>query len=182
MGNLSNILGGPWSPPPEKHIDPPEVQFRNALIDAGLEPPDKIDLDGKVHRFKSGTKGSGGAGDRSGWYVAYGDGIPAGQFGDWRSGVVQSWRADVGRAISPAEEMAHARRMSEARAARDADLKKHREAVSGTVELIWSEATRALPEHDYLSRKGIGVNGARATGDGRLVLPLYSEDGTLSSL
>jgi phage/plasmid primase-like uncharacterized protein len=54
---------------------------------AGLEPPDEIHFDGKIHRFRSGTKGSPGHGDKPGWYLVFGDGIPAGRFGCWRAGM-----------------------------------------------------------------------------------------------
>jgi hypothetical protein len=54
--------------------------------------------------------------------------------------------------------------------------------ASDTVEKIWTGAQAALPDHPYLAKKGIQTHGARATGDGRLVLPLYDEDGTLATL
>lgn len=181
MADLTNILGGSWSPPAEVKADPPELQLRDAIEQSGMTPPKDISLDGKMHRFNSGTKGKGGH-DKSGWYIAYGDGVPAGRFGCWRAGMEMTWRADVGRKLTPSEEMANVRRMSEAKAARDAELAKSREVASNTVEKIWSEATAAHPDHPYLSRKGIGVNGARVTGDGRLVVPLYNPNGTLSSL
>jgi len=181
MADLTNILGGSWSPPAEIKADPPELQLRDAIENSGMTPPKDIVLDGKMHRFNSGTKGKGGH-DKSGWYIAYGDGVPAGRFGCWRAGMEMTWRADVGRKLTPSEEMANVRRMSEAKAARDIELAKSREVASNTVEKIWSEATAAHPDHPYLSRKGIGVNGARVTGDGRLVVPLYNPNGTLSSL
>ena len=86
MADLSKVLGGPWSPPPEKRIAPPEEQLIDAIRAAGLEQPDQVIMDGKLHRFRSGTKGSAKAGDKSGWYVVFGDGIPAGRFGCWRMG------------------------------------------------------------------------------------------------
>jgi putative DNA primase/helicase len=181
MADLTNILGGSWTPPAEIKADPPELQLRDAIEQSGITPPKDIVLDGKMHRFNSGTKGKGGH-DKSGWYIAYGDGVPAGRFGCWRAGMEMTWRADVGRKLTPSEEMANVRRMSEAKAARDIELAKSREVASNTVEKIWSEATAAHPDHPYLSRKGIGVNGARVTGDGRLVVPLYNPNGTLSSL
>jgi phage/plasmid primase-like uncharacterized protein/adenosyl cobinamide kinase/adenosyl cobinamide phosphate guanylyltransferase len=185
MTDLSKILGGPWSPPPEKRIAPPEEQLRDAMLEAGLQPPEHIELDGKIHRFRTGTKGSGSQSsgiDKSGWYVGYMDGVPAGRFGCWRSGIEIAWRADVGRKLSAAEEMAHARRMQEARAARDAELAKQRQAAAETVEIIWSSASAAHQDHPYLLRKGIKPHGSRVTGDGRLVVPLYGQDGALSSL
>lgn len=181
MADLSKVLGGPWAPPPDKILASPEDQLRTAMIEAGLEPPDQIHMDGKIHRFKSGTKGTPGH-DKSGWYLIFGDGVPAGRFGCWRMGFESPWRADVGRKLTQTEEMANARRMAEAKALRDAELERKHEVASSTVEKIWSEAQGASPDHPYLQRKGIGVHGARVTGDGRLVVPLYDPDGTLSSL
>jgi phage/plasmid primase-like uncharacterized protein len=182
MTSLISIFGGEWSPPPPRQFDPPDLQLYKAISDAGLEPPDDIYLDGTLRRFKSGTKGKGGHGDKTGWYIAFADGVPAGRFGCWRAGVEQTWRADVGRSLTPAEEMAHARRMAEAKARRDEELKRSREVAADTVEKIWQDCTGASPEHPYLARKGIGAHGARVTGDGRLVVPLYDSDGKISSL
>ncbi len=149
---------------------------------SGLEPPDTVHLDGKIHRFRSGTKGTPGAGDKSGWYVAFSDGIPAGRFGCWRAGLESTWRAEVGRQISPADDMAFARRMAEAKAARDIEQARKHEVAADVVDQIWTDCTGASPDHPYLKRKGITPYGARVTGDGRLVVPLYDADGTLSSL
>ena len=182
MADLSNVLGGPWSPPPEKRVAPPEEQLIDAIQSAGLEPPDHIEMDGKLHRFRSGTKGSAKAGDKSGWYVVFGDGVPAGRFGCWRMGFESPWRADVGRKLSPTEEMANARRMAEAKATRDAAIEKQHEVAVNTVATIWSQAQAASPDHPYLKRKGIQPHGARITGDGRLIVPLFDQDGKLCTL
>ena len=182
MASLENIFGGPWAPPAEKHVDPPEVQLIDAMRAAGLEPPEEIHFDGKIHRFKSGTKGSPGHGDKPGWYLVFGDGIPAGRFGCWRMGMEQTWRADVGRKLTQTEEMANARRMAEAKAMRDAAIEKQHEVAVNTVTTIWSQAQAAHPDHPYLARKNIQPHGARITGDGRLIVPLFGKDGQLSTL
>lgn len=181
-GNLSNILGGPWAPPPEKLVAPPETQLIDAMRAAGLEPPEEIHFDGKIHRFRSGTKGSPGHGDKPGWYLVFGDGIPAGRFGCWRAGMEVTWRADVGRKLTQTEEMSHAKRLAEAKALRDAALERQHQVASDTVEKIWTTANPANAEHPYLAKKNIQTHGARITGDGRLVVPLYDSDGTLASL
>ena len=181
MADLSSILGGPWSPPPEKHVDAPEIQLKDAMLGVGLKPPDVLHLDGKLHRFNSGTKGEKGH-DKPGWYIIFNDGIPAGRFGCWRSGVELTWKADIGRSLTVAEEMAQSRRLSEAKAQRDAEKLKTREVAANTVDLIWSQAGAASPEHPYLQRKVIKTHGARITGDGRLMVPLYNENGELSSI
>lgn len=182
MASLANIFGGAFSPEPPKRVDPPEVQLSDAIQAAGLEPPEQIYIDGKLHRFRTGTRGRGGHGDKSGWYVAYPDGVPAGRFGCWREGLDTSWRADIGRPLDADELMAHQRRMEEAKAARDAELEKSREMAAVVVERIWSQAQAASADHPYLARKGIKAHGARVTADGRLVVPLYDADGTLASL
>jgi putative DNA primase/helicase len=181
MADLSSILGGPWSPPAQQTPTAPDIQLKDAMLGAGLKPPDTLHLDGKVHRFNSGTKGEKGH-DKPGWYIVFNDGIPAGRFGCWRSGVELTWKADIGRSLTVAEEMAQSRRLSEAKAQRDAEQAKTREVAANTVDLIWSQAGAASPEHPYLQRKGIQPNGARITGDGRLMVPLYNSDGELSSI
>ena len=104
MTDLSKILGGPWSPPPEKRVAPPEEQLIDAMREAGLEPPDQVIMDGKIHRFRSGTKGSGSkGGDKPGWYLVFGDGVPAGRFGCWRAGIEVTWRAEIGRKLTQTE-------------------------------------------------------------------------------
>jgi putative DNA primase/helicase len=182
MADLSKVLGGPWSPPPEKRVAPPEEQLRDAMLKLGLNPPEELHFDGKIHRFKSGTKGSPGHGDKPGWYLVFGDGVPAGRFGCWRAGVEMTWKADVGRKLSDAEEMFYARRVAEAKVLRDAELERQHQVAADTVEKIWLSGVAAHPDHPYLKRKGIQTHGVRTTGDGRLMVPLYDQDGTLSTL
>jgi putative DNA primase/helicase len=176
-------LEGIWGDGSKRLIDPPEVQLRNAIIDAGLEAPTEVILDGKIHRFKSGSKGRGGHGDKSGWYVAFGDnGIPAGKFGDWRFGVEYTWVANIGRDLSPHEKMAFTRKMEEARQAREESEKLMRDNVSEVVERIWADSAEANSDHPYLVKKQIKPNGARVTGDGRLIVPLFNDDGEMTTL
>ena len=77
--------------------------FRTAMRDAGLQPPEVIEPDGTLHRFST----NGDPRDTAGWYVCHDDGIPAGAFGDWRSGRSGSWHADIGRTLSADEAEAH---------------------------------------------------------------------------
>jgi phage/plasmid primase-like uncharacterized protein len=155
----------------------PEQQLIDAIAFEGLTPPSTVTMDGRPHRFRSGP----GA-DRDGWYVAFSDGRPAGVFGCWKRGIEVTWRSESAQHLSPAEEVAQAKRMAELRAARDAELAKTHEVAAELCAKIWQDLDEAPADHPYLVRKGIRPNGARVTGDGRLVVPLYGADAKLASL
>lgn len=63
--------------------------FRAAIEAAGLTPPAAIEADGRLHRFATSAR----SGDDAGWYVLHAEPVPAGAFGDWRSGLSLTWRA-----------------------------------------------------------------------------------------
>tara|TARA_R110000868_G_scaffold132888_1_gene344139 strand:- start:2501 stop:4501 length:2001 start_codon:yes stop_codon:yes gene_type:complete len=178
MTNLAAILGDNWSPPADKVYAAPEVQFIDAIIEAGLHAPRDIILDGDIHRFSSDDD----AHKKPGWYVGYASPIPILVFGCWKAGFTSQKRAETNIKYTRADEMKLLSQIAEAKKKRDKELERKHEIAAETVELIWSNCTAASPEHPYLKRKGINPNGARVTGDGRLVVPLFSEDGELSSL
>jgi putative DNA primase/helicase len=174
MALLPRAFEGPWR---SEEYPAPEDQFKEAMRKSGIEPPDTILMDGKLHRFptKNGK-------DDAGYYVLYGDHIPAGGFGDWRTGEYQKFCGRIHRPLTEEEKRQTEWRIFEARKARDEAMKLKHESAAETVELIWTGASPADQDHPYLQRKKIMVNGARITGDGRLVVPLYDQDGDLSSL
>jgi phage/plasmid primase-like uncharacterized protein len=177
MANLKSILGE-FTPPLDPILASPESQFRDAMQDAGITPPDHIYMDGTLHRFQSGDKK-----DKTGWYILYDNvGVPAGIFGDWRTNIEQTFRANIGRKLTSSESISLSLRLSEAKATRAAELEKKHLVASNTAQDIWDKCTEANQDHPYLKRKGISVHNARVTGDGRLVVPLYDENGELSSL
>lgn len=151
-------------------------QFQDAIRSAGLTPPEMLEADGRLHRFASNGK----RGDDSGWYVLHGDGIPAGSFGDWRTGLNQLWRADIGRRLTPGEESEHQARVEAMRQQREAEVQARRHAAAAEAMRIWRES-RPAEHHDYLNRKGIAAHGARLY-QGCLVLALHDNAGTIHSL
>jgi len=174
---MARIFDHPFKPQEAPRAEPPEFQLIDAMKASGLVPPSQVHLDGKLHRFAgSGKK------DKNSWYCCFSDGIPAGRFGDWRLDLEVTWRADVGRELSSAEQMAHSRRLSESKKVRDAEMAQKREVASHTVEMIWTKCTGSEDTHPYLQHKGVGSHGSRVTGDGRLALPLYGDDDEMSSL
>ncbi len=148
-------------------MTPATEQFRAAIHGAGLHPPEVIEPDGKLHRFASNGK----RGDDGGWYVLHGDGLPAGAFGDWRSGINETWSAEVGRNLTPTEQAAHRARIEAMRREREAeDTRRHAEAASKAAT-IWKAAKPALEDHPYLVKKSIKTHGLRVHG-GALVIPM----------
>lgn len=146
-----------------EHIE----QFRAAILSAGLTPPDVIEADGKLHRFTSNGKRN----DDAGWYVFHGDNIPAGIYGDWRTGVRQNWRADIGRRLSSQEEAAHRIRIEEMRRVREADDAQRRAESREKAAAIWRSAVSASGDHPYLKGRGVRAHGLREY-EGVLVLPM----------
>ena len=59
------------------------------LVVSGLQPPEQVLADGKLHRFSSNGK----PGDKAGYYILYtnSDGSIAGKFGCWRSVDTTFW-------------------------------------------------------------------------------------------
>ncbi len=151
-------------------------QFRDAIQSAGLIPPEVIESDGKLHRFAS----SGKHGDDAGWYSLHGDGIPAGSFGDWRNGFSQTWRADIGRKLTPAEDAAHRAKVEAMRQEREATKAREQDEAATRAAAIWKAATPAPADHAYLVRKGIGAGKLRLHGDA-LAIPMIT-GGKIQSL
>lgn len=145
----------------------PTEEFRAAIQSAGLNPPEVVEPDGKLHRFASNGKPS----DDAGWYVLHDDGIPAGAFGDWRTGASETWHADIGRRLSTQEELEHRARLAAMRREREAEDAKRKTAARLKAAEIWHAARPAPDDHVYLLGKGVKSHGLRVH-DGALVLPM----------
>jgi phage/plasmid primase-like uncharacterized protein len=146
-------------------------QFRTAIHHAGLNPPEVIEADGKLHRFASNGKRS----DDAGWYVFHDDGVPAGAFGDWRTGASETWRADIGRALSREEDAAHRARIETIRRQREAGDAQRKAEARERAAAIWQSALPAPDDHAYLIGKSVKAYGLRLH-EGALVVPM--RDGT----
>jgi len=153
--------------------------FRAAMAAAGIEPPDEVLADGRIHRF--GT--SGRRGDTAGWYSLHLDGIPAGAFGDWRTGCIQTWCAERECDLSPVERAALAHRVNKMRLARE-----HEQATRAADAARAATARRAAASpvigqgHPYLVAKNVFAHGLRVGADGLLLVPMRDTEGCLHGL
>jgi len=150
----------------------PVHQFQAAMAGAGLEPPETIHADGVIHRFP-GASGSS-------WYLCHLDGVPAGAYGNWRSGLSETWCSKLNSEMSAGERQATWERVKAARLKRDAEqARTHAEAATRAAS-IWAGAVPAIA-HDYLTRKAIKGHGVRTDGH-NLLVPMRDSGGNLWSL
>lgn len=139
----------------DAEVDAEDVisQFRQRIVALGLTPPDNIIADGNLHRFAS----NGQRGDDSGWYVLHLDNLPAGRIGDFRTGVDETWCANIDRRLTPAEQAARQARSADMRDKRAREEKaRHAEAAVKAVTL-WESAIPVADGHPYLIRKQIAA-------------------------
>jgi len=155
----------------------PIEHFRLDIEAAGLKAPDSINPDGRIHRFSTNGK----RGDDSGWYVLHTDGIAAGAFGCWRSGLQSTWCAKSDKAMTVAEREVYRQRIKAMQVEREADMLATQLQTSQTAAALWQQAIPATAAHDYLSRKGIQPHGVRCDGQ-RLLVPMQDTAGMVHSL
>lgn len=155
----------------------PLDQFRQAIESAGLTPPHAIMDDGAIHRFST----NGQRGDDSGWYSFHPDGIPAGVFGCWRSGVQTTWCAKSDSAMTQAERDTHRQRIKTLQGQREAEqVQRHQTAATDAAQR-WQAASNAT-QHHYLTKKGVQAHGVRVDMAGALIVPMRDTAGKLHSL
>lgn len=148
--------------------------FRNAMFEAGITPPDVIEADGLLHRFRvEGDK----RGTLNGWYSLHLDGRAAGIFGSWKTGLRQTW-ATNGRRLDEAERETFAELVRAARAKAEAERRAGHEAQAIEARREWDAAPPAPTAHPYLVAKGVQPHGLRQAG-AVLLVPLFDAFGLL---
>lgn len=156
---------------------PFEQQFAAAMAEHGLQPGEIV-ADGKLHRFSGPDEKRG---KRSAWYVLRGNGLPAGGFGDWRTGLSETWCAKPDRTMTDAERRAHHVRIERANAKDAAERAKVAEQAAAKCGALWNRAGNVDGGHAYAERKGIKPAGAKQL-HGALLIPLRAAGGELRSL
>lgn len=152
--------------------------FSRTASDAGIPISSPIP-DGKIHRIR--VEGDG-HGEKSGWYVVFTDGLPAGSFGDWRSGIKQKWCAKDHSQLTPEERGAFARQMEEARTQRKIEEDAKNQEARQAVDFILRDAFPAPAEHPYIQAKKIQSHGLKVDSENRLIVPLCDAHGILWTL
>jgi len=151
-------------------------QFKTAMIEAGITPPDCIIGDGQLHRFKIDGKLNGA-------YVLHLDGRESGYFQDFKQGIKERWkRSGNFTPLSEFQRQEFAKKKALDEAQRQTEeAAKHAEAAKKAV-YIWNNAKPAPANHPYLVKKRIKPQGARLGRDNTLIIPLYNSGGELVNL
>jgi len=150
--------------------------FRDAICAAGLTPPAVIEA-GRFHRFPGVGKRNG---NTAGWCKLFAD-ERGGIFGDFSTGLVESWRAERSRQQTPDEREDFRQYVDQAKAEAEAARREDQAQAARKAATIWDAATPATDAHPYLTRKGVKAHGLRLH-NGLLVVPMRDSAGELHSL
>ncbi len=155
--------------------------FQQAVIEAGITPPQRVEIDGNIHRFQTNDK----PGDTAGWYVLNDQGIAiTGAFGCWRSGVTETWSSIDEAALDKSQLRMVRDEMRRAQKLADQEKIELQEKASMKTAEAWSKAQDADSNHQYLVRKGVNAYGIKQfyfDGFQCLMIPLMDTEGKLWS-
>ena len=128
-----------------------EMDFIKTIKEAGLEPPNKILVDGLFHRFSSKGRPS----DKSGWYVLSDlpDGVIAGAFGCWRSIDKVKWSSVKMSTLSKEKQRQVKKAIKDSLKKAEHERKVLQEKASKEAESLWEKAKPVDQAHPYLSKK-----------------------------
>src|SRR5699024_183230 len=125
-----------------------------------------IQADGQLHRFRAeGDK----PGQLSGWYVLHLDGVPAGSFGNWKTGDTRNWCAVNRNQLSPAERQAMQERVRRQRQQAEHLRAQKQQATAEQARGEWAKATEPDPQFAYLQAKRVKPYNLRQIGNCLLV-------------
>lgn len=166
-------------------------QFRDAMLEHGLLPPTRLITDGQIHRCdvkKSSDGWRHRSGNDAGAYVLHLDArIPHGGFQNWTNQRGwQSWRPNLRRELTAAEQREISEAMEKARSEHARYQAKVRAEARVKARHMWDDAEKASASHGYCERKQVEPIGLRMMtwrdGTTSLVVPLYNEDEKITSL
>ena len=152
------------------------TDFIGAMRSAGILPsePDRIDVDGQLHRFHvEGDK----SGSRNGWAVLHVDRVACGAFGHWSTGRQSTWCSGDRERMTTAEQAQMDSAIAAAKRKRVTERLVLARAAQTRAMGLWAHAVAPVA-HPYLIAKetrAYGIRQARKL----LLVPLRDADGLL---
>ena len=148
----------------------PVQEFREAMHQSGLVPPDAIEADGLLHRFHvDGDR----RGSLNGWYCLHTDGRPAGAFGSWKVSLTRTWTSNS-RPMSRGERQRFTRLVESAKPKAQTERRQEHEARAMAAQTQFSLGADPDPQHPYLIAKGANPHALRQHGV-VLLVPLVDQ-------
>lgn len=159
----------------------PEQGFLEAMANNGVLAHKSliIEPDGKIKRFR--VKGDK-SGTQNGWYVLFNDGLMAGTFGNWKTGITCNWCAKSNDKLSKKEH--YKIKQQRIKASRERELQQIQEQHETAIKCgqLWSEASQLVKaNHSYLVNKQIRAYAIRQLGK-NLLIPIQDAQNRLVSL
>ncbi|MFN3710617.1 MAG: LPD7 domain-containing protein [Alishewanella aestuarii] len=158
----------------------PQIEFARTLEGAGFIIDGVPEMDGRRHRVKTQDDKSG---QKTGVYVGYLDGVPAGWYQDHRAhSDPVKWKA-TGQKLDQ-EAQAHLRALAiQRKMERQAEQERSYDHNAHRVAQAYDLMPDATDNQGYLERKGVkAFPGTKMDKRGRLVLPLRNENGEIRTL
>ena len=151
--------------------------FKKALESQGLIVNEEPIMDGKIHRVSViGDK----RGKKSGAYVGYTDGVPAGFIQNHKTGVKENWKA-IGYEFSNGltkEDVERQKLINQTkRLEREREQQQEHEIASMDAQETFRNAIEASNDHSYLKSKGVKNYNLKIDNKGNLLMPLRDIDG-----
>ena len=139
-----------------------EADFRQAMNAAGLVYDGEIIADGVLHRLSVADDR-----DQTGWYVLFGDGVPAGTYGCWRRDIEGTWCAKPEQEFTKAEKAAYRKQQADAKAKRDLAEQERHAAAAALAQTVLDAAqpATATDDHPYLAKKQVKAYAGVRIGD-----------------
>lgn len=158
-----------------------EQLFLEKMAENGLTPHSSLtlEIDGNLKRFR--VKGDK-AGTKNGWYVLFNDGLLAGSFGNWKTGLTCSWCCKSDDKISKKER--YKLKLQRQKAVKEREIQRRQEQYEAAIKCgeLWHAANPLVKaNHPYLLNKQIRAYGIRQLGK-NLLVPVQNARNELVSL
>ena len=143
--------------------------------------PETIVYDGKMHRFSTDPSKQG---DDAGWYSAdiISSNVRLVYFGDWRKGIKSRFARGEKNDLTENEKLEIEFKIEQHRLQEEAERKKLYDDRASEALRLWNTYQDATTSNLYVVKKKIFPHETKTDSTGRLVVPVYNEEGHLRSL
>ncbi len=158
--------------------------FGQAILEAGLTPPEHIEL-GRFHRFPGNGKCNG---NTAGWCKLFSDG-QGGVYGDYSTGLSESWQAERAQPMTKTEQDAFRRQVEESRRLAEGQQSQDQEVAAAKAKEILVGAIGDPAGHPYAIAKRVSFGALVKRGcwpqrgwSDALLVPMFDKSGPVVSV